>query len=134
MRYGRSILALLITVAALNGSACAMAATSEPALGQGINCTVQNADKLPPQLGGEAAICSIMANILLPSLHQAGLASSALALFVNVKSESRISAVASVNGKPMPEQNVASSDRSLSAGAIEMLAQGVAREVAKLGS
>lgn len=111
-----------------------MAATSEPTSGQGLNCTVRNADKLPPELGGEAAICSMMAKILLPSLHQAGLASSAFALFVSVKSESRISAVASVNGKPVPEQNVASSDRALSAGAIEMLAQGIARELAKLGA
>ena len=107
-----------------------MTATAE----RGINCTVEGAAKLPSELGGEAAICSTMAKIVLPSLQRTGIASSALAVVVKVKSDSRISAVASVNGKTLPEQNVASSDRPLGATAIEMLANGVAAELSNLAS
>lgn len=107
-----------------------MAETSD----QGIDCTVQNAEQLPADLGGRTGVCSIIEKTLLPSIQSAGISPSAITVTVNVKSDSRASAVAVVNGAATAEQNVASSDRALSAGAIQMLANGIAAEIAKLGA
>ena len=130
MRIDRSAIALLIAAAVPNGSACAMAQTSA----QAVNCTVQNAEKLPPALGGEAAVCSIIDRLVLPSVRSAGLSPSSVSVSVNVKSQSLVSAVAVVNGSAMAEQNVASSDRALGASAIEMLGKAIATQIAKIGA
>ena len=100
---------------------------------QGIDCTVQNAEILPANLGGEAGVCAIVQRILLPAVHKARLSPSAVAVSVNVKSDSMASAIATVSGVATPEQKVASSDRKLGKGAIEMLANGIADQLAKMG-
>lgn len=99
--------------------------------GNDIRCTVEGGDKLPPGLGGGEAICRAISRAALPALQRAGIAPSAVAVAVRVKSDSRMSAVASVNDKPLAEQNVATSDRALNAGAVTMLADAVAAELSR---
>lgn len=98
-----------------------------------LRCTVQGVQKLPQGLGGQPAVCSVIANAVLPALARAGISSSAVTVAVEVKSESRISAIAEINGRPLPEQNVAVSDRALNAGAIRMLADGLATQLSNSG-
>lgn len=120
------ILAALIASATPIGSACAMTATSGPS----IHCTVAGAEKLPASLGGESAICSAIAAAAASVLEAARIAPAAVSVEVTVKSESRMSAIATVRGKPLAEQNVASSDQALNSGAVQMLANAVANAIA----
>jgi hypothetical protein len=101
--------------------------TSTPS--SGLRCSVTGEEKLPPEVGGGQAICSAISAAVIPALQRAGIASSAIAISVKVKSDSRISAVASVNEHPLPEQHVASSDRPLNGRAVDMLARAVAAAV-----
>jgi hypothetical protein len=96
-------------------------------------CSVVGASELPAQIGGEQGVCSAIQRTVAPALHQAGISPSAVAIAVQVKSSSRISAVATLNGSALPEQNVAISDRTLNAGAIDMLARGLARQLTASG-
>ncbi|MGN6154999.1 MAG: hypothetical protein ACTHN4_04610 [Sphingomicrobium sp.] len=99
-----------------------------------LHCAVHGAEQLPPELGGEAGVCAAIGEALAPALSRAGIAASAVAVAIEVKSKSRISAVTSVDGKPLPEQNVAISDRSLNAGAVRMLANGLAAQISELAA
>lgn len=124
---GSVALALLLTVTA-SGSACAMSSTST---GQ-LRCVVQGEDLLPPELGGQAAVCSAIQQAATPVLQRAGIAPAAVSVSVQVTSQSTISATASVGGTSRPEQHVATSDRLLNPGAIDMLARAVASDLSKL--
>lgn len=119
--------ALLIAAAAA-GSACAMTTSSS----ERMSCSVEGAEKLPRALGGQSGICSVIEKALAPAIAGGGIPYSAVSVKVEVKSDSRISAVASVSGKLLPEQNVATSDRALNAAALQMLANALAAEVTKL--
>jgi hypothetical protein len=101
------------------------------ATGSRISCTVEGAEKLPSEIGGEEAVCAALERAAAATLRQAGVAPSALSVSVNVRSAYRISAVASLDGKTIPEQQVGISDRELNARAIDMLAQAVAAELGK---
>ena len=126
MIFSRQFLfAALIASATPIGSACAMAGTSA----QSIHCTVAGADKLPADIGGEKGVCSAIAAATASVLGQSGISPGTVTVAVAVKSESRISAVASVGGKALAEQNVATSDRALNANAIRMLANAVANSI-----
>jgi hypothetical protein len=120
-------LALLVTVAA-SGSACAMNSTPS----QSFRCVVEGAERLPPGLGGGDAVCSAVAKAATPVLERNGVDAGAVSVVITVQSASAISAATSVAGKSLPEQKVAISDRSLNPRAIDMLANAVAAELAKL--
>lgn len=124
---GSAALALLLA-AAVSGSACAMSSTSTEQL----RCAVQGEEKLPPEVGGEGAVCSAMKRAVEPVLQQSGVSAAVVSVSVEVKSEYRISAIASVGGRALPEQHVASTDRVLNPRAIDMLARAVASELSKL--
>ncbi len=98
-----------------------------------IQCAVEGADKLPAEIGGEPAICATIAAAVLPALERSGVSPSAVSLSVRVKSDSHISTVASISGTRLAEQNVAISDRALTSGAIDMLAQALAAELSRDG-
>lgn len=100
---------------------------------QGISCSVEGEDKLPPGIGGEQGVCGAIARAALPALQRSGIAPASVAVTVKVTSESTITAVASVNGRALAEQKLGISDRPLNARAVEMLATAVAGELAKLG-
>ena len=119
-------LAVLIASATPMGSACAMTGNSGPL----IHCTVEGAEKLPSEVGGEGAVCSAIAAAAAGTLKQAKLSPADLSVAVTVKSDSLISAVPSVRGKPLAEQNVATSDRALNANALNMLGNAVANAIA----
>ena len=124
--FTRFILASLIASAMPLGSACAMTGTSGPS----IHCTVAGAEKLPAGVGGEDAVCSAIASAAAGALQGAKIAPATVSVAVTLKSDSRISAVPSVGGKALAEQNVATSDRALNANAITMLANAVAAAIA----
>lgn len=117
--------AFAVIAAAMGGSACAMNSTSETRLA----CSVAGASELPAQIGGADGVCAAIERAVVPALRDSGIASSAVAIAVQVKSASRVSAVATLNGSALPEQNVASSDRTLNAGSIDMLARGLAAQL-----
>lgn len=97
-----------------------------------LRCIVQGEEKLPAEVGGEAAVCSAIERAAAPALQSAGLSPAAVSISVEVKSQYRISAVPAVGGRSLPEQHVGISDRPLNARAIDMLANAIAAELAKL--
>ena len=96
-----------------------------------IRCTVEGEAKLPPEIGGADAVCGAIVRAALPVIQRAGIAPETIGVSVRVKSDSRISAVPSIGGKALPEQNVAISDRTLNQRSIAMLADAVAAVLAK---
>ena len=103
-----------------------MTATSGPS----IHCSVAGAEKLPANLGGESAVCSAIVAAAANVIAAAKIPPADVSVEVTVKSESRMSAVPTVRGKALPEQNVASSDQALNAGAVQILANAVAYAIA----
>ena len=108
-----------LLLAASSGSACAMT-TPKTAL----TCTVSGGDKLPSETGGPEALCKAIRAAAGDKGHGASVA---------VRIASAYSAAASVtlaDGRTLPDVNVSISDRTLNRRSIEMLAQGVARQLA----
>lgn len=120
--------AVLLLAAVASGSACAMRPTSSDQL----RCVVQGAEKLPPELGGAAAVCAAFERAAAPELRRAGIALAGVSVSVQVRSQYRISAVASVGERSLPEQNVGISDRQLNTGAIEMLARAIVADLSNI--
>lgn len=118
-------LGLALLAAASGGSACAMNMSQQDA----VQCSVAHAEKLPSNLS-ESAICAAIGQAAAPVLDRASLAHEALAVRVSVESDSKLVASATLAGKPLPEQRVATSDRALNAGAVAMLARAIAAEIA----
>jgi hypothetical protein len=117
----------LLVAAVAAGSACAMTTSSSERL----NCTVEGTSNLPNSLGGQPGICAIIENAVSSAIARGGIPLSAISVAVEVKSQSRMSAVVTFNGKALPEQDVASSDRALNAVAVKMLANALAAEISK---
>ncbi|QNM83784.1 hypothetical protein H8M03_05540 [Sphingomonas sabuli] len=102
-----------------------MGTTSGPA----IRCTVENAGKLPADLGGSAGVCAAIERALAPKVAEAGVDASSVTIALAVKSPHQMSAVATVDGRALPQQNVGTTDRPLTAGAIKMLAAALADQI-----
>lgn len=96
----------------------------------GLRCAVEGEEKLPAEIGGEPAVCAAIAGAALPALERAGIAPGSLAVRVKVASPYLMSAVASIDGRALPEQKVGISDRPLNARAVQMLADALAGELA----
>lgn len=89
-------------------------------------CRIVGAEKLPPETGGTAGICSAVEHAV-----EARAPNVAYSAEVNVVSASRLTASLIVNGKSLPEQRFAVMDRRLNASAIQHFAEGLATEIAK---
>src|SRR5690349_4668659 len=113
---------LLCFVAAVSSSgAVAMSAHGSAR----VSCTVVGAEKLPPTVGTEL-ICNEIGRAMAraaPSAHYS--------VEVRVLSPSRLSAVLTVDGRRLEEQNLAVSDRDLAAGPIRRFAETIAAAAAK---
>jgi hypothetical protein len=117
-----NLLLALSMACAIGGNACAMG-QPRPELTQ---CTVVGADKLPAEVGGEQAICSA---IRAASREKAPGADYRVE--VEVVSASALAArVTLKDGRTLPEQKMAVSDRQLNPGSIERFAAGIADALA----
>lgn len=106
-----------------------MGTMADPAL----RCTVAGAEALPGEIGGSEAVCAAIERAAAPAIKRAGISASSVAVAVAVKSPSRLSAIASVGERSLPEQHVGISDRPINARAIDMLARAVAAQIEQLG-
>lgn len=88
-------------------------------------CRVSDVGKLPADLGGSDSLCAEIARALQP------VAPKPAAVEVNVVSQYLASAsVTLANGRKLPDIKVGNSDRPLNRRAIQMLAEGIAAQVA----
>jgi hypothetical protein len=94
-----------------------------------VHCSVDRGEKLPSGLTA-SGVCAAIRKAVAPSLERAGIAADALSVKITVESDAKLVAAATLAGKTLPEQRVASSDRVLTARAVDMLAQAIAAQVA----
>jgi hypothetical protein len=102
-----------LCAAAIAGSS--MSAGAAPLKKQ---CRVVAAAKLPAQAGGAASICSEIEQAM-----GAAVPNARYEVEVRVVTPARLSARMIVEGRQLPELNLASSDRELTAGAIRRFAR-----------
>jgi len=119
------IFGLMLIALAGNGRANAVTYGDQP-----FNCSVANASKLPADLTPDA-VCKAIRTAAVRAL--TGLDEEAIEVSVDVTvlSNASIAATATVSGKRLPQQRVATSDRPLNPSAIAMLARAVARGIAE---
>ena len=120
-------LAALASAALLTGgSACAMSAPRPSTAG----CRVIDGELLPPNSGGETALCDAIA--VAAAKHAPGVGYT---VEVRVLPRSRLSAAITMSdGRKLPEKNFVRMDRPLSMGAFQSFASAIAMELAKAGS
>ncbi len=117
---GKVMAALAFTAAIwAGGSACAM----KPQASDAIRCSVIGAEKLPAELGGAEAVCQAIREAAAPAL--------GASVVVQVINPHMLAATATTtDGRALPEQRVATSDRTLNAGSLGMLAKALADQLA----
>lgn len=117
---GKFMAALAITAAIwAGGSACAM----KPQVTNAIRCSVIGAEKLPAELGGAEAVCQ--------AIGEATATAPGASVVVQVINPHMLAATATTaDGRDLPEQRVATSDRTLHAGSLRMLAKALAEQLA----
>ena len=92
-------------------------------------CVVIDGDKLPAETGGTAALCTAI--MTAAAERRVGLPAS---VEVQVLSNSLLSATVKLaDGRVLPEQKMAVSDRQLSRGSIERFAAAIAEQIAQAG-
>jgi hypothetical protein len=90
-------------------------------------CRVTGAEKLPSEVGGAGAICDILEEAIRKRMPD-----TAYAVEVRAISTSSLAAVVTLgDGRVLPEQKMAVSDRQLNQQSIEWFAAGLAEEIAK---
>lgn len=104
----------------------ALASYAGPVSGAASRCQVCDAGKLP---GGSspAAICAEIERAVAAASPHAD-----YSVLVTVVSPSRLSAVATVNGRALPQQNFAVMDQNLNPGSVRRFAKSLAAEIAKV--
>ena len=112
---------MLAAATPLCGSACAMASpnTQSPA------CRVVDADKLPAESGGAAALCTAIEQAVAARAPDV-----AFTVEVKVVSSSRLKATLTRGGNRLPEQNFASMDRQLGRDSFDRFAATIADALA----
>jgi len=117
--------------ASLCAAAIAGSAMSAGAAPLSRHCRVVAAAKLPAEAGGAASICSEIERAM-----GAAVPNVRYKVEVRVVTPARLSARMVVEGRELPELNLASSDRELTAGAIRRFAKslGEAAKAARLDS
>ena len=91
-------------------------------------CRVVNGEKLPAESGGAAAICSAVEQAMAARAPKVRYTAE-----VRVLSKSALAALVVANGKALPKQEFAVSDRNLNSSSIKRFAEGLADEVVKVG-
>lgn len=115
----------VLAIALVAGSACAM--SSPPPPSAGVACRVVDGAKLPPESGGEGALCAAIESAIAAQAPE-----SAAQVEVRVLSSSMLAAsVTTGDGRTLPEQKFASSDRALARSSFERFANAIAAEVAR---
>jgi hypothetical protein len=104
-------------------------ATTDPS---SIQCVVNGAGKLPPQLTAES-ICKAIDAAVAQLPGSTGVTVGHLSVTVTVVSNSKLVARITLAGASLPEQRVASSDGPLNANAIAMLSRAIAGEIVTYG-
>ncbi len=105
----------------------AASAPAMSALQNGL-CRVVNGEKLPAESGGAAAICSAVEQAMAARAPKVRYTAE-----VRVLSKSALAALVVADGKALPKQEFAVSDRNLNPSSIKRFAEGLADEVAKVG-
>jgi hypothetical protein len=109
------------TGALIGATACAMT----PPSATSIDCTLVGADKLPASAGPSDTLCNRIRSAIASSAPASG-----VSVTVQVHTSHFISAAATLaDGRTLPEQKVATSDAELNERAVEMLANGLARQI-----
>ena len=109
------------TGALIGATACAMT----PPSATSIDCTLVGADKLPASAGPSDTLCNRIRSAIASSAPASG-----VSVTVQVHTSHFISAAATLaDGRTLPEQKVATSDADLNERAVEMLANGLARQI-----
>ena len=120
-KFGYVIAPLM--VASFVGNACAM---NSPSLKQ-VDCRVIGGDKLPAKTGGPDALCAAITRAAA-----IGVPASRFSVEVRVLGSSSLAAtLKTADGKTLPEQRFAISDRSLTKGSIERFAKALVGAVAR---
>lgn len=120
-----NLLLALPMACAIGGNACAM---GQPRA-ELAHCTVVGADRLPAEVGGGDTICSAIRVAVREKAPGA-----AYGVEVEVVSASALAArVTLKDGRMLPEQRMAVSDRQLNPGSIERFAAAIAGAVAGSG-
>lgn len=133
---GRMMTAAVFAGAMISsGSACAMKpatnATATTATSAFVRCTVIGADKLPADLGGADAVCRAIDAAAAAALAASGTAAGSATLVVRVLGPHMLAAtLTTADGRSLPAQEVAVSDRALHAGALAMLGKALAAQLA----
>jgi len=114
--------AMTLSVASTSGSAYAMKmSSSEPA-----RCRVVGGDKLPAGAGGEQAVCSAIERAVA-----AEAPGNSASIEVRVISAYSLAAtIRTADGRTLPEQRMATMDRTLTKSSIQRFAQAIAAELA----
>ena len=114
-------LGLTAIIACLFGSACAMAQPSKPAR----ECRVENANKLPSDIGGERGICAAIEHAVV-----AEVAGADYSVDVRILSPNVIAATVTLaDGRILPEQKMAISDSQMRKSAIDRFAKSLAVKI-----
>ena len=122
-RVARAV--LIMAAASAGGSACAM-----NSLDQGAGCRVVGAGQLPAETGGADAICAA-----IRSAAQQQAPGVSFSVEVRVLSASSLAAAVSLaDGRTLPEQKFAVSDRLLNRGSIDRFAAAIAAEIGRAGN
>lgn len=116
---------LMMAAALVGGSACAM-----NRLDHGNTCQVVGASQLPADVGGPDAICAA-----IRAAAQKQAPGVTFSVEVRVLSASSLAAtVRLADGRTLPEQKMAVSDRQLGPGSIDRFAATIATEIGGAGS
>jgi len=118
-----NLLLALSMACAIGGNACAM----DQQRAESPHCVVSGADRLPAEVGGGDAICSAIRAAVREKAPGAD-----YGVEVEVVSASALAArVTLKDGRTLPEQRMAVSDRQLNPGSIERFAAAIAGAVAE---
>ena len=116
---------LALAIASASGSAGGMThSPSRPA-----HCRVFGGEKLPAEIGGPQALCAT-----IEAAVRQRLPSTSFAVEVRVLSDSSLAATVKLrNGRTLPEQRMAVSDRKLNRGSVLRFASAIASQIAEAG-
>jgi len=118
-------ISLALLAGAGGGSAGAMTTTDM------VHCSVERAEKLPAGVTG-SSICAAVRKAAAPALAQGGHSPAALSVHITIESETKLVGAATLAGKALPEHRIGISDRALNAGAVNMLANAIAADIASV--
>lgn len=116
---------LALAIASASGSACGM--TQSPSRPE--HCRVIGGEKLPAEIGGPQGLCATIEEAV-----QQRVPSTSFAIEVRVLSDSSLAATVKLqNGRTLPEQRMAVSDRKLNRGSVLRFASAIASQIAEAG-